>query len=441
MIIAIDGPAGSGKSTIAREVAKRLDMRYLDTGAMYRSVTLLALEAGLVPDSLHAAGALAKSAPLRFVERPDDLTQVFVGERDISQEIRGPLVSKNVSAVSAEPSVREVLTKRQREEARAGDVVLEGRDMGTVVVPGARLKVFLTASVQERAKRRQAQLVAQGVRQSVEELVKDISTRDALDSGRQVAPLRKADDAVEVDTTGMTITEVIEAVCSLARKAQEKELPKWALCRMQKGPLDTLLYRMTYSVLRPLWRFCYSMRAVGVDNFPRTGPVVVACNHKAMTDPFMLGINLPRQLHYMAKSELWKFKPLAWAMEQFGTFPVSRGEADRAAIKRGLDILDQGEVLGLFPEGHCNKGEGLASLRGGISLFSMREGVVTVPAIMRGTERAFKHGLPHFPKIDIVVGEPIEMPGPEVPRTERGRVVTERVREALETLLATPVER
>lgn len=441
MIIAIDGPAGSGKSTIAREVSKNLGMRYMDTGAMYRAVTLLALEAGLVPDRLGEAGALAKSAPLRFVERPDELTQVFVGDRDISQDIRGPLVSKNVSAVSAEPSVRRVLTKRQREEARGGDVVLEGRDMGTVVVPDARLKVFLTASVEERARRRQAQLRMQGVSQSTEELVKDISTRDALDSGRQVAPLRKADDAVEVDTTGMTITEAIETVCALARKAEQKDLPQWPLCRMQKGRLDTLLYRVAYFVLRPLWRSCYRMRAVGVENFPLTGPVVVACNHKAMTDPFMLGVNLPRQLHYMAKSELWKFRPLAWAMEKFGTFPVSRGEADRWAIKRGFEILEQGEILGLFPEGHCNKGEGLGPLRGGISLFSLREGIVTIPAIMRGTEKTFKHGIPHFPKIDVVIGKPIEMPGPEVPRTERGRVVTDRVREALEALLATPVER
>jgi 1-acyl-sn-glycerol-3-phosphate acyltransferase len=343
--------------------------------------------------------------------------------------------------VSAEPSVRKVLTKRQREEARKGNVVLEGRDMGTVVVPDAQLKVFLTASVQERAKRRQAQLAEQGVSQSTEQLVQDISTRDALDSGREVAPLSKAEDAMEIDTTRMTINAAIEAVCVLAREAREKSLPKWPLSRIQKGPLDTLVYRMTYFVLSLLWKPCYRMRAIGVENVPLTGPVVVACNHKAMTDPFMLGINLPRQLHYMAKAELWKYRPLAWVMEKFGTFPVSRGEADRSAIKKGFEILEQGEILGLFPEGHCNKGEGLAPLRGGISLFSLREGVVTVPAILRGTEKAFKHGIPHFPKVDIVVGKPIVMPGPEIPRTERGRVVTERVREALETLLATPVDR
>ena len=183
------------------------------------------------------------------------------------------------------------------------------------------------------------------------------------------------------------------------------------------------------------------MKAVGVENFPLTGPVIVACNHKAMTDPFLLGINVPRQIHYMAKAELWKFKPLGWAMDQFGTFPVNRGEVDRSAIKRAVEVLEAEEVLGLFPEGRCNKGTGLGPLRSGVSLFSLREGVVTVPAVMRGTKLAFKHGIPRFPKIDVIIGPPIEMPGPEVPRTERASVVTERVREALEELLATPVAR
>ena len=389
MIVAIDGPAGSGKSTIAREVAKRLGMRYLDTGAMYRAVTLLALEAGLVPDRLGEVAALAETAPLRFEERSDDLTRVFVGDREISDDIRGPVVSKNVSAVSAEASVRRVLTERQRREAESGNVVLEGRDMGTVVFPSADAKFYLTASVEERARRRKEQLEAQGASISLEQLTQDISTRDALDSGRDVAPLRQADDAVLVDTTSMTVEQVITHVCRLVRKTQGKRLPKWRLSRMQKGPLDTLVYRMTYFVLRPTWRFFYRMRVLGVENFPLTGPVVVACNHRAMTDPFMLGINAPRQIHYMAKVELWKFKPLGWAMQSFGTFPVNRGEVDRAAIKKGLEILETEEVLGLFPEGHCNKEAGLGELRPGISLFSLREGVVTVP-IRSGVIRILK---------------------------------------------------
>jgi cytidylate kinase len=443
VIIAIDGPAGSGKSTIAREVATRLKMRYLDTGAMYRAVTLLALETGLVPDRIGEAGALAASTDLRLEARADDLTRVFVDGREITDEIRSPLVSQNVSAVSADPGVREVLTAKQRQDASAGNVLLEGRDMGTVVVPNADLKVFLTAGLEERARRRQLQLRANGVDQSLVELEAAISTRDALDSGREVAPLRKAEDAVELDTTGLSIPEVIAAVCGLAEAKRKKALiaqplKRWPISRMIKGPMDTLLYRMTHVVLGPLWRCLYRMRVRGAEHFPLTGPVLVVCNHRAMTDPFFLGINVPRQIHYMAKYELWKFKPLGWAMEGYGTFPVVRGEPDRSAVKRAVDILAEGGVLGLFPEGGVRSGSQLAPIRSGVSLFSMREGVVTVPAALRGTDRAFRHGVPRLPRVELVLGPPIELPDARLPRSERGRIITERVTEAVNALLETP---
>ncbi len=215
MIIAIDGPAGSGKSTIAREVAKCLGMRYLDTGAMYRTVTLLALEAGLVPDRIPEAADWPPRPICASWTGPDDLTRAFIGDREVTDEIREREVTKAVSPVSADGAVRALLTARQRAEAAQGDVVLEGRDTGTVVFPNADLKIYLVASVEERARRRRAQLLAQGVDQSVEELAADIVARDAYDSGRAIAPLRKADDAVEIDTTGMTIPEVIQAVCAL----------------------------------------------------------------------------------------------------------------------------------------------------------------------------------------------------------------------------------
>jgi CMP/dCMP kinase len=439
MIVAIDGPAGSGKSTIARELAKRLGMHYLDTGAMYRTVTLLALDAGLVPDRIPEAAGLAAKADLRFVHRQDDLTRAFIGDREVTDDIRGRVVSQNVSAVSADAAVRALLTARQRQEAAQGDVVLEGRDTGTVVFPDADVKVFLVASIEERARRRREQLLAQGIDQSLDELVADIAARDAYDSGRALAPLRKAEDATEIDTTGMTIAAVIEAVAGLVPAKREPAEPaaaeKWPLCRMVKSPLDTGLYRFAYSFLTPLWRFAFRMKVRGSENIPLTGPVLLASNHRSNLDPFFVGVSFPRQVHFMAKAELWKVKVLGSVIDRLGSFPVKRGEADRAAVKRALETLGAGAVVGMFPEGRRQRERSLGEIHPGVSLLSLREGVVTVPMVLDGTDRAVRKGLPRFPRVTVTFGPPLVLPSEDLPRSERARLATERLVEAFQKLL------
>lgn len=446
MIIAIDGPAGSGKSTIAREVAKRLGLRHLDTGAMYRAITLLALEAGLVPDRIAEAEAIAGAANLRFQQQDCDLTRVFVGEREISSEIRGPVVTQHVSAVSADPGVRRVLTAFQRAEAEKGNIVLEGRDMGTVVVPNADLKVYLTASVPERARRRQSQLLEKGDAPSLEDLIADIERRDAYDAGRPIAPLRKADDAVEIDTTTMTIAQVVEAVCEEARRREEvascacAETPaRWPISGMVKGPLDTLLYRIAYSFIPAIWRLIFRMHISGAENIPLTGPVVLASNHRSNLDPFFLGVSTPRQIHFMAKAELWKVKTLGRIITAMGAFPVTRGSADRQAVRTALAILERGALLGLFPEGHRHRDGTLGPINPGVTLFSLREGVVTIPVVMSGTERVLRRGVLRLPKVTVIFGRPLEIPPADMPRAERAELTGARLCEALQTLAKTAV--
>jgi cytidylate kinase len=219
MIIAIDGPAGSGKSTIALGVARRLGLAYLDTGAMYRAVTLIALERGVPLEDGDALGAVATRMPLHFeaVAR-EEAPRVYVGERDVSEAIRSPEVSRAVSQVAAHPSVRQCLTVRQRGLAGDGDIVLEGRDIGTVVCPNADIKVFLTASVEERARRRGYQLQEQGVDVELYSLQRELQVRDGYDSGRAVAPLQRADDALEIDTTTLPADEVIDLICETAAR-------------------------------------------------------------------------------------------------------------------------------------------------------------------------------------------------------------------------------
>jgi cytidylate kinase len=220
MIVAIDGPAGSGKSTVAREVARRLGFTYLDSGAMYRAVTLYALDAGTDLQDGAALGALAKEMEIDLRRRDDDNAQVIVGGRDVSQAIREPRVTGASSAVAAHPEVRAAMLEKQRALIAAGDYVVEGRDIGTVVAPDAPVKAFLTADADERARRRAAELQRRGLSFDRQEVRAAIEQRDTLDSTRSAAPLRRADDAELIDTTGLDATEVADRIMALVVRAR-----------------------------------------------------------------------------------------------------------------------------------------------------------------------------------------------------------------------------
>ena len=219
--VAIDGPAGSGKSTVAKLVADRLGLTYVDSGAMYRAVAWRTLEAGLSAErEPEAIGELAGRLRMEFRRGDGGVVRLFVDGEDGSVAIRTPEVGNMSSVVSAIPEVRKHLSRRQRELGLGGGVVMEGRDIQTVVLPEAEVKVFLTASDRERARRRLKDLEAQGVRTTVEEVLEDIRARDQRDSTRAVAPLAKAPDAVEVCTDGMTVEDVVDTIVELARTVE-----------------------------------------------------------------------------------------------------------------------------------------------------------------------------------------------------------------------------
>jgi len=207
LIIAIDGPGGSGKSTVARSVARRLGFTYIDSGAMYRAVALWALRLGMDLDDLHRLEQLAKEAR---IELPDD--RVVLNGEDVTAEIRAPKVSDAASRVAAQPGVRRAMREEQRRIGSAGPSVMEGRDIGTVVFPDAKVKIFLDAQPDARAQRRASELGA-----AVEDVARDLDARDQRDRSRAEAPLTQAPDAEYLDTTHLTLTQVEEAVLKLVR--------------------------------------------------------------------------------------------------------------------------------------------------------------------------------------------------------------------------------
>jgi CMP/dCMP kinase len=212
--LAIDGPAGSGKSTISSLIAKKLGWTHIDTGAMYRAVTLQALELKI---------DLNEEAQYRFLETSKihyDFDRIYINDRDVSDAIRSEAVTNNVSLVSSFPYVRKKLVELQQLASKQGNIIMDGRDIGTVVIPNADLKIFLTANVEERAKRRYKEHIKKGKESQISKVIEDIVIRDQKDSTRKESPLRKAEDAIVIDTTYLTIEEVVNKIIELTDKKE-----------------------------------------------------------------------------------------------------------------------------------------------------------------------------------------------------------------------------
>ena len=215
--IAIDGPAGSGKSTAAKEAARRLGMVYVDTGAMYRTVALACMRTGVSASDEAAALSVLNGIDMR-IEPGQGGQRIFLDGKDVTAEIRTPEIGKGASEVAAFQKVRERLVEIQQELARKYPVVMDGWDIGTVVLPDAELKIYLDAGVEERARRRQGELLAQGKTEELSEVMEKIRQRDEADKNREHSPLRMADDAILLDSTGMSAEEVVQAILAEAEK-------------------------------------------------------------------------------------------------------------------------------------------------------------------------------------------------------------------------------
>jgi cytidylate kinase len=226
LTIAIDGPSGAGKSTVARSLAKRLGYIYIDTGAMYRSVALRAKEKSISPEDELALKQLASSLPITFSTKGGK-THVFCEGEDITEAIRTPEISRLASTISRQKGVREALVQMQREMGKEGGVILEGRDIGTVVFPDADVKFYLDAESNERAKRRYHEMVGKGVRVDYKEIQEELVQRDRHDMHRIHSPLKKADDALLIDSTHQFVEEVVEEmvrIISLVIKGKERKV-------------------------------------------------------------------------------------------------------------------------------------------------------------------------------------------------------------------------
>jgi cytidylate kinase len=365
MVITIDGPAGAGKSTVARRVAERLGLRYVDTGAMYRELTAVALDRGT---NLNDGAALAG---LVGIAAPD------------GADLRAEAISRNVSAVARHPQVRARMRAQQRELAT--DAVLEGRDTGSVVWPHAQVKVYLVASKSVRAARRAADL---GL--PVEEVERAISDRDDLDSD-QLAP---APDAKLLDTSQMSVDQVVEQIVALARGDEPQPSPAFEPAAL---PGDRF-WKVVRPVVGPLFQVALRMRITGSRQVPDTGPVLFVANHQSLWDIPALGAAQHRAIRFMARSDLFRPPPFAAFLRMGGTFGVRRGEPDREALRTVHETLAAGGTVAVFIQG--TRQDGLGEAKAGAGRIAVVEDTWVVPVAIRS--RGWRPGR----RISVTFGAP-----------------------------------
>jgi len=398
MIITIDGPSGTGKSTVAKGVAKRLGFAFFDTGAMYRSLAWLVLKEGIDPSD--GAKVVEILPQFKYEIRSLSPTErhYYVGGEDVTEAIRSQAISMAASQVAVHPAVRHEMVKIQRKFGHAVDAVFEGRDMGTVVFPDADLKIFLTANAEVRAERRYRELTSKfpDLEMTQEEIFKDIEERDKTDTTREVSPLKQAPDALLIDTSRLSAHQVIERI---VRRKPKRKFPKMRL-----------FYKFIYSLARLFFKVNFRLKIYGLEHF-RAGAAVIAANHASFYDPPVLSISCPEEVHFLARGSLFDVPLLGRLIRALNSHPIARGASDAVAFRTMIELLSQGKKLILFPEGNRSPDGELQILERGLAFLVQKAQCRIIPAYIDGTYKAWPRDRKFpklFGKMVVVFGSPIE---------------------------------
>jgi cytidylate kinase len=429
-MIAIDGPAASGKSTLAQNLAARLGYLYFDTGVMYRAVTLAALEKGISPNDENGVNRLARSVciDVQPPSVPDGRQyDVLLDGQDVTWQIRRPEVDANVSQVSTYRGVREAMTQRQREIGLRGRVVMAGRDIGTVVLPEAELKIYLDATVEERARRRVAEARQRGEQADAAAILQSMRRRDRIDSSREIAPLRAAEDAVLLDSTDMSIDGVLEKAMALVEEAgmivAANELVRQSGGGKGSAESDrwrpiirhSLGVRLFRRIARPIFRGLFwvlsRVQVEGADRVPSSGGYLVAGNHVSIVDPALIIAFWPEFLEAAGADTVLERPIQGRLMRYYGAMQVHRGMPDRALLEMTITCLQAGLPVLMDPEGRRSHQPGMQQAKNGVAYVAGKAHVPVVPVGVIGTEKVNQILSPfRRPALRMVIGEPLYLP-------------------------------
>lgn len=391
-VLAIDGPAGAGKSVTARGVAARLGLLHVDSGAMYRAAAWLARERGASLD--REDEVLRALDAVRFEVGPEGLR---VDGRSVEAEIRTAEAGEAASLVAVHSRLRRRLVQIQRSLAKSPGVVMEGRDIGTVVFPKAHLKIFLTASVEARAARRFRELEARGERPDLHAIEAMLRDRDQRDAGRTASPLVPAGDAIPLDTTSLTLEEQVDLA------------GHWASLAVRGPGPTTPFYWFGSRFVKVFSRTALRFRIEGLDHVPRTGPLIVACNHISFWDPPLVGSNFPRPLHFLAKAELFQNKVFGAMLRGYNSIPIQRGAQARSGLRGGEEALNRGGAVLIFPEGTRNKSGAMLPPRAGIGRLAAVTRAPVLPVRITGSNH-IRRSLARLELVRITLGSPLVAP-------------------------------
>jgi cytidylate kinase len=413
-IIAIDGPAASGKSSVARTLAQRLGFSYVNSGAMYRAVTWHVLQRGV---NVHQPAAVATAIEQSRIvcDLIDNQSRILIDDHDPTPHLRDDDVNRAVSLVSSVPRVREILVARMREYAKKDNLVLEGRDIGSVVFPETPFKFYIDASPEVRVERRQAE----GQRD-------EIAARDRADSSRVVSPLVTAPDAAVIDTSALTIDGVVDQIM---QRLVAKGLPLHSQTVTPRRQRINPYYWLGYWLSRLLAQIFFRFRILHRERMIQSGPVILAMNHQSFFDPPLAGNASDRAIFFLARKTLLDHWFWGWLLPKLNVIPVDQEGSDRSALKALIRILRAGETTLVFPEGGRTLDGNLQPAQPGIGLVVAKTLAPVVPMRIFGAHEAWARGSKkiRLHPITIVVGHPIFFTQADI--AERGKDVYQRLSE------------
>lgn len=368
--IAIDGPSGAGKSTIAKAIAAKMGIVYVDTGALYRTIGYFVRRKGVAQTD--AEGVVALLPQIHIEVKYENGTQcVYLNGENLGDKIREPEISMYASTVSKIPEVRSFLLDTQRSIAASNSVVMDGRDIGTVILPNADVKIFLTASSERRAERRVAELKEKGMEVTYEEVLSDMIARDEQDRSRDIAPAVPAVDSILLDTSNYTLEESIEKAIQIINRTLAKKKDK-----------RSKFYRVLYFLLSGLFRLIFRVKVVGSENEPKEEGFLICCNHITALDVVLIAVTLKKhQPCFMGKKELFKIPLLSGLIRALGAYPVDRAGSDVGAVKNSIRLLEEGYCVGLFPQGTRQPGKNPrdTKVRNGAAMIAMHADATVIP--------------------------------------------------------------